>query len=311
MKIVWNEEKVFIDENSNSDEYRFEDFTGNIEFGHSKCQVEHASFTVKIRNIKYITGEAHPVKPWDAEANEIIWEDGIVVSGNISPHYWKNGVFNGDILRTAEFVNGTFNGTYLHCNVFKNGTVESGFVECLIWERGVFMGSSFEGTFNCGVFKGRFFEGTWLDGHFKKGIFKGKWKGGIWFGGNWQGESYVGDGTFDSVKKGPLPLSPETENKIPGKCGMDEKFEGKPVVRDIEICRKCMWFKTAYDPLIENDGWHWGVGVYCGNYPHNIAVGWCKETHHAVSEEEFVRATIHFIDPDRCPQHKGNAGKLK
>lgn len=24
---------------------------------------------------------------------------------------------------------------------------------------------------------------------------------------------------------------------------MDKKFEGKPVVRDIEICRKCSWFR--------------------------------------------------------------------
>lgn len=40
---------------------------------------------------------------------------------------------------------------------------------------------------------------------------------------------------------------------------MDKKFEGKPVVRDIEICRKCGCLKRVNDPIVENDGWHWGV----------------------------------------------------
>jgi len=307
MKIVWNDEKVLIDETSGNKEYKFEDFTGNIAFGDTRCLVEHASFTIMIRNIKYITGEAQPVKPWDAEANEIVWENGTVVSGDLRARQWNNGVFNGRILRTDEFVNGTFNGCSLLCNVFKDGIVEDCVdVKCNTWERGTCLGCcSFTGTFCCGVFRGGTFEGTWLDGHFKKGIFRGKWKGGTWFGGNWQGESYVGDGTFASVRKGDPAIAPGKENTITGKYGMDAKFEGKPIVRDIEICRKCKAFKTAYDPLIENDGWHWGIGVYCNNFPHNIAVGWCAETPHAVSEEEFVRATIHFIRPDHCPQYKG------
>lgn len=201
MKIVWNDEKVFLDENRGNKEYRFEDFMGNIAFGNSRCLVEHASFTITIRNIKYITGEAQPVRPWDAEANEIVWENGTVVSGHLHARQWTDGVFNGDILRTSAFVNGTFNGSKLICNVFKDGTVEKGIVECHSWERGIFSGSAFKGTFHCGVFMGETFEGTWLDGHFKKGIFREEWKGGTWFGGDWQGESYVGDGTFASVRK--------------------------------------------------------------------------------------------------------------
>ena len=102
MKIVWNDEKVFIDDTSGNKEYKFEDLTGNIAFGNSKCLVEHASFTIWIRNIKYITGEAHPFKPWDVEANEIVWENGTVVSGSLHARQWKNGVFNGNTLKTAE-----------------------------------------------------------------------------------------------------------------------------------------------------------------------------------------------------------------
>jgi hypothetical protein len=85
---------------------------------------------------------------------------------------------------------------------------------------------------------------------------------------------------------------------------MDEKFAGKPVVRDIEICKKCRWFKTVNDP-ITGRGWHWGVGVYCSNFPHKYNVtGWCVETPHAVSEEEFVRATKIYVYPEKCVQYK-------
>ena len=85
---------------------------------------------------------------------------------------------------------------------------------------------------------------------------------------------------------------------------MNEEFAGKPVVRDIEICRKCRWFKTVNEP-ITGRGWQWGVGVYCANFPHKYnARGWCKETPHAVTEDEFVRATIYILYPDKCPQCK-------
>ena len=61
---------------------------------------------------------------------------------------------------------------------------------------------------------------------------------------------------------------------------MNEKFVGKPIVRDINICKKCKWFKTVNDPIVKDGHWHWGIGVYCGNFPHNCTCGWCAETHH-------------------------------
>ena len=86
---------------------------------------------------------------------------------------------------------------------------------------------------------------------------------------------------------------------------MDEKFKNNAVVRDIEICKKCKWFKTVNDPIIPNKGWHWGVGVYCNNFPHKYNMrGWCSETPHAVSEEEFVRATKIYMYANECPQYK-------
>lgn len=83
---------------------------------------------------------------------------------------------------------------------------------------------------------------------------------------------------------------------------MDEKFEGKPVVRDIEICKKCGHFKRVNDPAEGKRGWHWGVGVYCNNFPKGVVCGWCKETLHAVTEEEFVRATKIWANKNNCPQ---------
>ena len=86
---------------------------------------------------------------------------------------------------------------------------------------------------------------------------------------------------------------------------MDKKFEGKPVVRDIEICRKCVYFERVNDPVVENTGWHWGIGVYCSNCATVKGQPWCVETRHAVTEEEFVRATKLWADEKRCPQYKG------
>ena len=85
---------------------------------------------------------------------------------------------------------------------------------------------------------------------------------------------------------------------------MDEKFKNKPIARDIEICKKCVYFTRVNDPIKENDGWHWGVGVYCSNFPKMTTCGWCAETPHAVSEEEFVRATKYWADKSLCPQEK-------
>ena len=86
---------------------------------------------------------------------------------------------------------------------------------------------------------------------------------------------------------------------------MDKKFEGKPVVRDIEICKKCVYFERTNDPIKENDGWHWGVGVYCSNCATVKGQPWCVETKHAVAEEEFVRATKLWANEKRCLQYKG------
>ena len=86
---------------------------------------------------------------------------------------------------------------------------------------------------------------------------------------------------------------------------MDKKFEGKPVVRDIEFCKKCIFFKKVNDPIRENDGWHWGVGVYCNNFSKRVVSRWCSETPHAVTEEEFVRATKIWTNETLCPQYKG------
>ena len=86
---------------------------------------------------------------------------------------------------------------------------------------------------------------------------------------------------------------------------MDPKFEGKPVVRDIEICKKCICFKRVNDPIKENDGWHWGVGVYCSNCATVKGQPWCVETRHAVPEEEFVRATKLWANETLCLQYKG------
>ena len=196
---VWNEEKVFIGENSKNGTYEFNNFNGFICFGSNNCTVKNADFIVNIRHIEYLTGKHIPVKPWDVNVNEIIWNNGEVISGNFNPHHWKNGIFNGD-------ENGMFNGKAKMFNVLKEGIVKKGNVQCVTWERGTFKGEQFNGTFNCGVFKSSngIFYGTWLDGHFHSGIFKGKWKGGKWLNittQSFQGESYVGDGTFDSVVK--------------------------------------------------------------------------------------------------------------
>ena len=87
---------------------------------------------------------------------------------------------------------------------------------------------------------------------------------------------------------------------------MDKKFEGKPAVRDIEICKQCLSFKRVNDPIKENDGWHWGVGVYCNNFPRNVACGWCAETPHAVTEEEFVRAKNTMLIKTNVYSRKNN-----
>ena len=83
---------------------------------------------------------------------------------------------------------------------------------------------------------------------------------------------------------------------------MDEKFKNKPIARDIEICKKCVYFTRVNDPIKENDGWHWGVGVYCSNCSTVKGQPWCVETRHAVSEEEFVRATKLWADKKDCMQ---------
>ena len=84
---------------------------------------------------------------------------------------------------------------------------------------------------------------------------------------------------------------------------MDKIFEGKPVVRDIEICKNCVYFKRVNDPIIGR-GWHWGVGVYCANCSLSKGQPWCVETPHAVTEEEFVRATKCWANKSHCPQIK-------
>ena len=200
-QFVWNEEKVSLDENSPNGTYEFENFSGFIQFRGNGCRVENASFTVIIRHIEYLTGEHQPVKPRDAEANQIVWKDGTVVSGSLFPIVWEGGNFKGKLLRTGFFRGGVFSGEKLICCSFSGGTVDHGTVECINWERGDFSGDSFTGTFHCGVFSGGVFEGTWLDGHFKGGVFKGDWKGGTWSGGSFEGSSCVGDGTFGSVRK--------------------------------------------------------------------------------------------------------------
>ena len=48
-----------------------------------------------------------------------------------------------------------------------------------------------------------------------------------------------------------------------------------------------------------------GVGVYCNNFPKRTVSRWCNETPHAVTEEEFVRATTIWTNETLCPQYKG------
>ena len=59
---------------------------------------------------------------------------------------------------------------------------------------------------------------------------------------------------------------------------MDKKFEGKPVVRDIEICRKCSCFRGQIGKMVMTS----------------------KEF--TVTEEEFVRATKYYAYKNECLQ---------
>ena len=112
-QFVWNEEKVSLGENSKNGTYEFENFSGYIKFGGTGCRVENASFTVIIRHIEYLTGEHQPVKPQDAEVNQIVWKDGTVVSGSLIPVVWQGGNFKGKLLRTGSFEGGVFGGEKL------------------------------------------------------------------------------------------------------------------------------------------------------------------------------------------------------
>ena len=70
---------------------------------------------------------------------------------------------------------------------------------------------------------------------------------------------------------------------------MDKEFEGKPVVRDIEICRKCEWFRVVdSDDGYDKAGIYRGKGVFCRNYFSKYTT-WRIDSNLAVSEEEFVR----------------------
>lgn len=83
---------------------------------------------------------------------------------------------------------------------------------------------------------------------------------------------------------------------------MDKKYENNPVMRDIEICKRCTYFHKENDPDTGR-GFHWGVGYRCGAVA--FGVPWSKESYRAVSEDEFVRSTIHFTTgKGRCCQNK-------
>ena len=70
---------------------------------------------------------------------------------------------------------------------------------------------------------------------------------------------------------------------------MNERLEDKPIVRDIEICRKCKWFRIVdSDDGYDKSGIYRGKGVFCRNYFSKYTT-WRKGSNTAVSEEEFVR----------------------
>ena len=73
--------------------------------------------------------------------------------------------------------------------------------------------------------------------------------------------------------------------------------------QDIEICRKCDYFREVNDPKVHDGKHHFGVGVYCAC--HGKWVPWSKEHGFApVSEEEFEQTHIHFAPNfGKCPQH--------
>ena len=82
---------------------------------------------------------------------------------------------------------------------------------------------------------------------------------------------------------------------------MDKKFEGKPVVRDIEICRKCSWFRG-----VDGEDGYDKQGIYCRNYHSMSNSTWCAETPHAVTEEEFVRAKNTMLIKTNAYSRKNN-----
>ena len=189
-------------------EYHYDCFTGRIKFYDNDCQVRKAKFTIQIGEPAYLCGVVAK-KASLYSLNKIIWEDGEVVSGNLSCSEWKSGKFCGDNLYVdcgAE--NLIFCGNKLECNIFSDGEVHSGDVNCEIWESGIFQGNVLDcEEWICGVFSGKQFRdkrtGEWKDGFFKCGKFNGIWKGGVWVGekGVWNGRVRIGDGTFSSVKK--------------------------------------------------------------------------------------------------------------
>ena len=84
---------------------------------------------------------------------------------------------------------------------------------------------------------------------------------------------------------------------------MNERLEDEPIIRDIEICRKCRWFRVVdSDDGYDQEGIYRGKGVFCRNYFSKYTT-WRKNNNLAVSEEEFVRVRKHVcVYENECLQ---------
>ncbi len=78
----------------------------------------------------------------------------------------------------------------------------------------------------------------------------------------------------------------------------EELFSHLEKKRDIEICRKCFFFRDKGDETF-----------FCRNASLFFGHPWCFESRHSLKKEWFEKATVNFQYRDLCPQLKNSLCK--